>query len=1637
MWPYLLEEAKNWREDYHAKDPAAQVTSSPVDAKEYPLNYVQHLDEIVSGKVNGGFNYVSTVMITNEEVSLVNRRYFATAGKGILKPGSINIPIAPEWKTKAGNGMGTLCSIEEFINKLKERTGTDLLQKLEAGQAALLVHTAGDGTRMALGRCENNKPLIEIASDIAIVDGAIKQSQGIAVPGKLLTTWGDQFIFAAEAGLQENIAKLSQDYQVLLFGIDFPEEQFTKEDATSFGWQVIADGHKILGFDDTRDYDLIKKRIEELKAQGHKVAIRWNMGGFALSAEVIKMLFEAFADELSRKEGFFNSDEIWQTWVAKDRETYIQEFSKGKPDKAKQAEYIWDKVTPIKEALITKYGPDHLMASVNLGTKETALQFDFGTNQNYWDSMRKLLTDNISGQAIRAFLKLEKTTSEQGGLSVEDSVLDHSQITEGFITNSIVENSTIKQADVKDSIIQHSTLNKVKGTGGVVFNVVDDGEIAVEEGVMIFDFFHPQAGRLRFRFKVGEEKLDKKLWWTVAIHGNPMSLEELSNSTMHKVSIDEIIAAKENFINSLKSSSPVKLSDHLPLTLLRKAGSVKLGYKWPAAKEVFGLSLETQVLSSIPYLASSLFDNKYPQLSLLYTLAYLRQLKDTNRKITLEELNTIGYAQLSTWLNEHYNNDLAASLTAVNLKLQLSADNDKQITILVHLHDRVISLARSLRIGLEAEEDDLSILSAITNIPEINQVIFGLRPAALLNSEVDLKALQHTLWLLSQIEERAYYRIVELVDGSYYIYNEYLLKYLAAQNKQSYGLTREGLESLIKIDMVAKSGLFYELARNNSHSEYRNLVNNLSRNILLQEPDKTFSRWDNERLIYRHSELACRVFEIEKPAADTIFIATGMRPEGLEGQLTAEVENHTIFNSRVDIVVIDGSDEESRAVFERDRVMLKGLNEKFGTHFLHLDANNHWQGDIANYRARLVDRFNHELASGTIDEVIKEILTKRGVILDGATVDAEAMLGYLRKNVFRHISGVRNYTVLLGKGLKVIMNIDDDAPPETYVLFRNERDAIREECLAQRSVLMTQMIEEAALRLGEEITDEAGLYQILADPVKRAKLKDIEDKYFAYSPHANTGLIPQAMRQIKKKTDLYLKDKNGIGQELELGYQRYESLAKPLADYMVCVSDFTYPQPRTEKKDHTFKVLPVNTIRAARLVGQIVEDTYLPVMGKVKDYRGTMSVPAQEDEREKMLKKKIVDVAYPFILDHDTSGFAQFIRFMELDEKIAKNLQHANQSALVVEGISGFAADTYVIFNRAAFENILPMPSIGRDLRLEEPPYIVWVAQPVMQDTITMCYAPVAGGQQRSIGERLYIISNQDLTETIGGVARASYEQAVRNYYQKLSSDESLRKEGDYATRLKALGKCYMDVVKGFSLNETQVKDLLHQREVRAKLIAELGRQRAEKAAQLKDALLSETKDQNRINSLEQQIRDMDLIFTNYAQSFFLYQIKKVKDESAQGTYSFYQAANDGYMYEITVKDNTLYWQAVEADLYVRDIAGGGVESIRSNWKEIEGKTGEVELADFKPGKLFEVEPGKAIILKELPPRGLTMVTPFISQELTKAYLAEVQKKVSDFVLSDGELICMWPYLLEEAKNWREDYHAKDPAAQVTSSPVD
>jgi hypothetical protein len=815
---------------------------------------------------------------------------------------------------------------------------------------------------------------------------------------------------------------------------------------------------------------------------------------------------------------------------------------------------------------------------------------------------------------------------------------------------------------------------------------------------------------------------------------------------------------------------------------------------WPKYGEYGNkvLSLETRIFLVLPSLTGSFYGDVGYDVQIAYSLAYLRQLKPEERRKVLEQLSELGYIELSAWCSDSYDLGIEERADAIERSYPGEVEvNRNKLLSFVEDRDRIAGRSRALRVAVEALEAQApgpEYRAAAYRIIEnkaIREVFFGLRAAVVTElafSEEELETIREVLWGQRQVRvdgQGGIFNIMKLDEGKYYIYEEYILKRIARDKGDGYIVapySRKGLEAMIRQDMSRRRGEYYDITSNTEHRDGEGSVRpaeRLSRNILAGVKEESFSEWKAAEYAYHAGKLAPRVFTVDVPAVDVNTTATINREAALRKQLTAELETETIFNNRIPQIIIDDSEP---GILAQNRKNTTELGEKYGVQIIHLTAADR-ERDQRAIALRLKDIYAKELAEDSLSGSVKAVFRNNGILKENG-IDEEGLIKYVNANVFHHISGVRNYTLLKVKELwekgilkraRTVMSMDDDAPPETYLLKRRagnavykdvpgyNREQIIKERLARREKYVEDMLKEASRMIGGRVSDEAEFFALLGDSDNYDKLCGLVREYYGYSADGSIGLIPQAMGQITRLSERY------VGPEwMETTHQRYESLQLPLPEYMVATSDFVYPRPRTEKKDNTFMAMPVDIFAPAGLIGKKVEDTYLPRM--YGDLRGTMANPDVTRHHSlsgdgRIDDKTITYLAYPFINDQDSSGIAQLLRYLEQEEKTGINLQHCDQSALLVEGVGGFATDGYVIFNRAVLDNKEVSPSIGRDLRLEEPPFIKWVRSPVEQGQLVMAFSPVAGAQQREIGERMYNIAKQDFDEQVGGAARAFYEK--------------------------------------------------------------------------------------------------------------------------------------------------------------------------------------------------------------------------------------------------------------------------------------
>jgi len=458
------------------------------------------------------FDYV--VVVVGEERE-VRKLELSPPSKDVLL-NSTFVPV-PEsaWNGAAGNGLGTLFAIENASAAIKKKIGKDLVEEVKCGKSVLIVHTAGMGTRNLLTRTCKNKALIKVPKH-TLLEGVIKQFQDFAIPSRILVTWGDQFLLFGDGA--EEIRKCAQSTHVMLFGL---KTTLTKEVATKYGIQIArcteAEGCELLDFDDTRNYEVAKRKLQ--KREGSEVMV--NMGMFALSGVMAECMLAAFSDNLKVRKGKFNSDELWQLWISSEPEP------EAEPDY-----WLRERADMIKKEVAE---PLALIKSFPLSDKTVWL--DFGTNESYYENMMRILDPDDLGQRMRDFLGVA-VSSVRNGCGILDSVHEAVEFENGLVKSSVLLNSTAKHAQLEHACVINSKLNKIQGKRCVIYNVVDHASIEVED-CFLADVFHPSKGRIRLKMRFGEEKGAKEKWWHSRLPENDYSLSEIAD-LMKDVSEDEM-----------------------------------------------------------------------------------------------------------------------------------------------------------------------------------------------------------------------------------------------------------------------------------------------------------------------------------------------------------------------------------------------------------------------------------------------------------------------------------------------------------------------------------------------------------------------------------------------------------------------------------------------------------------------------------------------------------------------------------------------------------------------------------------------------------------------------------------------------------------------------------------------------------------------------------------------------------------------------------------------------------------------------------------------------------------------------------------------------------------------------------------
>jgi len=537
------------------------------------------------------FDYI--VVVVSEEREAKRLGHFPWR-EDVLQ-NSVIIPVSESgWNGPAGNGLGTLFAIKNASNA----AGKELVEEVKRGKSVLIVHTAGEGTRNVLARTCKGKALIYVPG-LTLLEGVIKQFQRFSIPHRIMVTWGDQFLFIADS--PESIIESAHSAHVMLFGL---KAELTEEIASKYGIQIVRCGDKgceLLDFDDTRNYEVVKSKME--RHRGCDVLV--NLGIFTLSGALTERLLDAFSDKLEERAGKFNSDQLWQLWCSPDSAT------------ATADKWLRERAERLKREMA-----HDLNLIRSFAISERSIWLDFGTNKSYYSSMMRLLTKEAEGAQLRKFLNVE-LLSATDGCEIQDSIYVNAKIERGRIRRSVVSNATAKTALLEDACVLNSRLNRISGKNCIVYNLVDSDSLELTDCVLV-DVFHPARGRIRLKFPIGKESSPKEEWWSSRLPGNEYTLSEVAAMT-GDITDDEMQSARMRHerLAQLADAEPVRVRDIIehPIKVKPLIINKPWGYElWCASPRNYIEGEEFTLCELNSFFSGQIFGMKMEQFPLLVPL---------------------------------------------------------------------------------------------------------------------------------------------------------------------------------------------------------------------------------------------------------------------------------------------------------------------------------------------------------------------------------------------------------------------------------------------------------------------------------------------------------------------------------------------------------------------------------------------------------------------------------------------------------------------------------------------------------------------------------------------------------------------------------------------------------------------------------------------------------------------------------------------------------------------------------------------------------------------------------------------------------------------------------------------------------
>jgi hypothetical protein len=446
-----------------------------------------------------GMDIVIVSTGSSKQVDFWEKRLEATRGR-ITKTDAVIIAVQEDWEGGAGNGLGTLYAIKKADEKARATCDTSVLDRLRNGAAIGLYHTAGKGTRLAPlpGSENNNKSGVKLPGlisvdgtqrPITILEAVIKQTSIYASSrnGRISVFWGDQ-IFVPST----NAAYTPGHHADILcrLGPMPGESEWGERGLRKYGLITVnreGDAFQV----EKVDFKTVEKLIGD-GLIGVEKGVGVSLGSFSMSAELTDMLLMEFGNELEKKDRRMDSDPHFWMPLTLDRATYSEIMNRKGVDKKTSGEHH-QRMQDLRENLQRQFPDLKTFGAVDTGAD--SYWWDYGRIRVYKDNVLKTIDPGNEGDAMRKFFGIQdrRSQSETGnGLTLDDnSIVLGCKVNIGNIKNSLLIGVDAGSIEVENCVIISATAPSIKAESSLLYNIANDGGLALEPETVRVDSFIP------------------------------------------------------------------------------------------------------------------------------------------------------------------------------------------------------------------------------------------------------------------------------------------------------------------------------------------------------------------------------------------------------------------------------------------------------------------------------------------------------------------------------------------------------------------------------------------------------------------------------------------------------------------------------------------------------------------------------------------------------------------------------------------------------------------------------------------------------------------------------------------------------------------------------------------------------------------------------------------------------------------------------------------------------------------------------------------------------------------------------------------------------------------------------------------